>query len=202
MIDSIVNTLRRGALRAQRRGEEVAQAARLRVEIFQLGREMDALYARLGRAYHGNAEVSVLEEIRLDISRLDQEISAREQLLSELNEPLAPDPVSPGPHVPPPSITVLSPVPPADASTALSVWQQKEASRMTDPDPTKTAGRSPDAPQTPDPTMEHTDAKPPVHDAAVGVGNDAERDRLYRHPNELHEGEMSTRDPDPLANKQ
>ncbi len=88
MIDGFLNTLRKTGERVQRRGEEVAQAARLRLDIFQLNRELDALYARLGRAYHGNASVASLEEIRAEIGRVDEEIAARERLLTELGADL------------------------------------------------------------------------------------------------------------------
>ena len=81
MLDSILNTVRRGAERVQRRGEEVAHVARLRVEVFQLGRELDGLYARLGRSYHAGAEVEVLQGIRDDIGRIEDEIRARERLI-------------------------------------------------------------------------------------------------------------------------
>lgn len=85
MLDNIVNSVRRGAERVQRRGEEVAQGARLRLEVFQLTRELDTLYARLGRSYHGGAAPEVLSGVQDDIRRVDEEISARERLLRELD---------------------------------------------------------------------------------------------------------------------
>lgn len=85
MLDNILNSVRRGAGRVQRRGEEVAQGARLRVEVFQLTRELDTLYARLGRSYHAGADPGVLSGIQDDVRRVDEEISARERLLRELD---------------------------------------------------------------------------------------------------------------------
>ncbi|WP_175607449.1 hypothetical protein [Deinococcus marmoris] len=86
MLDNILNSLQRGAERVQRRGEEVAQVARLRLEIFQLGRELDGHFARLGRAYHAGAEKDTLGGIQDDIRRAEEEISARERLITELGE--------------------------------------------------------------------------------------------------------------------
>ncbi|WP_180970170.1 hypothetical protein [Deinococcus planocerae] len=84
MLDNLLNSVRRGAGRVQRRGEEVAQVARLRLEVFQLTRELDLLYARLGRSYHAGADVGILQGIRDDIRRVDDEIGARERLMREL----------------------------------------------------------------------------------------------------------------------
>ncbi|WP_197050751.1 hypothetical protein [Deinococcus sp. YIM 77859] len=85
MLDDILNRVRRGAERVQRRGEEVAQTARLRVEVFQLTRELDTLYARLGRSYHAGADPEVLGGLREEIRRVDEEIQARERLIEELS---------------------------------------------------------------------------------------------------------------------
>jgi hypothetical protein len=147
MIDGFLNSLRNVGERVQRRGEEVTQAARLRLDIFQLGREQGEMYARLGRAYHGNASVGTLEEIRAEISRVDEEIAAREKLIAELGADLPGDDAggggAGGQHAVslskspsgPASSSPLSPnATPAEAPTALSVWREKEAIRMTDQD--------------------------------------------------------------------
>ena len=86
MLDNILNSVRRGAERVQRRGEEVAQSARLRVEIYQLSRELDALYARLGRAYQAGSDQSVLNSVSADVRQLEEDIAARECLIAELGE--------------------------------------------------------------------------------------------------------------------
>ena len=238
MIDGFLNTLRKTGERVQRRGEEVAQAAKLRLDIFQLNRELDALYARLGRAYHSNAAVSTLEKIRTEISRVDEEIAAREKLMAELGADLdgtAADSAETGADL---SKTV-SPAPagtPPDAGAALSVWREKEATRMSDPsepktgtlktgpatdatgrpdgetaDPTTTAGGDPHAPVYSDSKdgsgrITHPneagqgDKLQPTADTA-SMGNEAARDSMARHENTLKEGELATRDPDPLASK-
>ncbi|GHF76205.1 hypothetical protein [Deinococcus ficus] len=113
MLDSILNTVKKASERVQRRGEEVAQVARLRLEVFQLGRELDATYARLGRSYHGNAGAETLHGVRDEIRRIEEEITSRERLIAELGEdPKAPHtegqqdliaPVSPTPATGTPS---------------------------------------------------------------------------------------------------
>lgn len=84
MLDSFLNTMKKGAEKVQRKGEEVAHAARLRMEVFQLNRELDGLYARLGRSFHAGAEVEILQGVREDIKRVEDEIKARERLIQEL----------------------------------------------------------------------------------------------------------------------
>lgn len=110
MLDNLLNSVRRGAGRVQRRGEEVAQTARLRLEVFQLTRELDALYARLGRSYHGGADMGVLQGVREDIRRVDDEISARERLMQELArdaQERGPDEADHGPDRPGAPVTGL-----------------------------------------------------------------------------------------------
>ena len=181
MIDGFLNTLRKTGERVQRRGEEVTQAARLRLDIFQLGREQGEMYARLGRAYHGNASVSALEEIRAEIARVDEEIAAREKLIAELGTdlkeeaasphpadlgvnlskaPASPVTVSPATASPatasPTNVAGLHPTP-AEAPTALSVWREKEATRMTDHDKTNTLTTGPTTDATGRPDGENAD---------------------------------------------
>ena len=84
MLDNILHQMRRSAERVQRRGEELTQSARLRLEVFGLSRELEGLYARLGRAYHAGADSEVLQGIQDEIRRVDEEISAREHLIQEL----------------------------------------------------------------------------------------------------------------------
>lgn len=90
MLDNLLNTVKKGAEKVQRRGEEVAQIARLKMEIFQLNRELDGHYARLGRAYHDGKEVDILSGVREDIRHTEEEIRGRERLITELGE--TPDP--------------------------------------------------------------------------------------------------------------
>ncbi|WP_135228209.1 hypothetical protein [Deinococcus fonticola] len=90
MLDNILNTVKKGAEKVQRRGEEVAQIARLKMEIFQLTRELDGHYARLGRAYHDGKPVDILSGIREDIRHTEDEVKGRERLITELGD--TPDP--------------------------------------------------------------------------------------------------------------
>ncbi|MBB5236045.1 hypothetical protein [Deinococcus budaensis] len=128
MLDNLLNSVRRGAGRVQRRGEEVAQTTRLRLEVFQLTRELDALYARLGRSYHAGADLEVLQGVQEDIRRVDEEISARERLIRELSHEAGAygaDPhgagagagATPPPHMP--ATLVASPAPPVEAPDRL-----------------------------------------------------------------------------------
>ena len=265
MIDGFLNTLRKTGERVQRRGEEVAQGARLRLDIFQLGREQGEMYARLGRAYHGNATVSTLEEIRAEIARVDEEIAARERLMTELGADLGGTGASSAgvdgagapvnlvkARMPAASPFLVSTVPgvqtiqaevgetqfsqqaiqteaprTTDPQTALSVWREKEAARMSDEnlktgpatdatgrpdgedaDPTTTAGgdphRSPYAGpggQATSPNEAGTGEKLQPGANTASMGNEAARDGMVRRDNHLKEGQMATLDPDPLASK-
>lgn len=86
MLDNILNTVRQGVEQVQRRGEELTQVARLRVEVFQLSRDLEGQFARLGRAYHNGADTDLLQGIQADIRRTEGEIRDREQLIAELGD--------------------------------------------------------------------------------------------------------------------
>ncbi len=88
MLDNVFSSVRRGVERARVRGEEAYQTTRLRLEIFNLNREQDLLFGRLGRAYHGGADVGVLAQIQVEIRRVDDEIRSREALIAELSRPV------------------------------------------------------------------------------------------------------------------
>lgn len=94
MLDNILNTVRQGVEKVQRRGEEMTQVARLKVEVYQLGRELEGHFARLGRSFHGGADDDLLQGIREDIRHAEDEIRARERLIAELGD----DPGSAAPH--------------------------------------------------------------------------------------------------------
>ncbi|WP_064013932.1 hypothetical protein [Deinococcus puniceus] len=218
MLDNILNSVRRGAERVQRRGEEVAQVTKLRVEVFQLTREQDGLFARLGRSYHAGADTSVLQTVQEDIRRIDEEISARERLIQELNtaaaepvdsgavdrgavvqqegkiQPMSPQSGMTEPTVPDamprPSQSVQSNAVQSNSMQSNPVQISKEAHPMTQNDDKPTS--------TSNPTVQHSDEKLPVTDAAVGVGDEAGRDKLYRRPNHLEEAENASKHPDPL----
>ena len=263
MLDNVLNSLRRGAVRVQRRGEDVAHSARMRVEIYQLSREQDSLYARLGRAYHNKADAAVLDALSADVRRLDEEISARERLIAELGAdqaeseetppretsaeavhaaaartrppPALPDgslassheanlndrpdagrseaEPAPRPDAPPvgvPGVSSNAPkfterptqaeprleptLPPPASNTASRIWRAKEEQRMSD-DTNKVNPVGPIS----DATMTETGKElPPREREYSGVGDEAERDKMRRHPITLDEGEKAERNPDPL----
>ncbi|MBB6099598.1 hypothetical protein HNR42_003051 [Deinobacterium chartae] len=87
LLDNIATTLRKGLEVAKTRGEEAASAAKIRYEIFNLNRELDATYNRLGRAYHAGGDLLTLQPLRDEIDRLSAEISAREKALAEVGQP-------------------------------------------------------------------------------------------------------------------
>ena len=230
MIDGFLNTLRKTGERVQRRGEEVAQGARLRLDIFQLGRELDALYARLGRAYHGNATVSTLEEVRAEIARVDEEIAARELLLAELGTDLntsgEPSAGTEAAGAPVNLIKALTPAPSpfavptgaqvggtepgqpdvrtdqitdaritdaqttdtqtTDPQTALSVWREKEAARMSDENAELKTGPATDATGRPD----GEDADPTRNAPSTPAGGD-----LHSGPYAIPGGQSAATNP-------
>ncbi len=274
MLDTIFSSVKRGAEKVQRRGEEVAQSARLRLEVYQLSRELDSLYARLGRAYHAGADDAVLEGLREEVRRLDEETAARERLIAELSEvethreavqtaaartrsaevsasdepplvkltkggPLGrpaaepnlgdlpdlgqdtdhPVPTSDAPtgsvmgnapafvehqavDTPPPRLSVVS--------AASRIWRAKEEERMSDDQdmtetlqttPLQDNQNQPVNPVGPDGEAMRDDLGkelPPRKRDYSGVGDEAERDHMRRHPFTLEEGEKASNNPDPL----
>ncbi|WP_291429801.1 hypothetical protein [Deinococcus sp.] len=206
MLDNILNTVKRGAERVQRRGEEVAHVTRLRMEVFQLSRELDALYARLGRSYHAGADVEVLSGVREDIRRVEEEIRAREHLIAELGADTEPERPAPATDTGPVSVAAPGHAPaprteatvPAAAPYPTQLQHPTPEVRMTKdtetPNPTSTAP----VPTTPDPTVQHSDEKLPLGDQTASMGNEAARDDMFRHQNIIEEGKAASRNPDPL----
>lgn len=214
MLDNVFNSLRRGAERVRVRGEEAYQTGRLRLEIFNLRREQDALFGRLGRAYHGGSDPAVLAQIQLEIRRLDDEVRSREALLEELNRP-APSPDAPSGEAAPPlpaaSSTVIAPSSaarphsevnavsddPTDPSRSRVADLPKPDTGVAQPDPAETAVqtsdntrmeaglyRDPDSPDIPPSTL-------------LKESTDARLDR-ESIKNAIREGELISKDPDPL----
>ena len=192
MLDNILDTVRRGAEKVQRRGEEAAQVARLRMEVFQLGRELDGTYGRLGRAYHGGAQPDQLAELQVKIRRLEGEIQARERLITELGS--LPD--EPGTQsveaAPPVHVTPVtprpSPSPTVSTVPAAVPHPGQEVSTMT----------KNDVPTTPDPTMQHSDERLVPGDKTASQGNEAARDEMVRRRESIDEGKAASKNPDPL----
>ncbi|MFC5849499.1 hypothetical protein [Deinococcus petrolearius] len=191
MLDTILDTVRRGAERVQRRGEEVAQVARLRMEVFQLGRELDGTYGRLGRAYHGGAQPDQLAEIQVEIRRLEGEIQARERLITELGS--VPD--EPGTV----QVEPASPVAPtATAPTTAATTAPNVPAAVPHPGQEVSPMTKNDVPTTPDPTMQHSDERLVPGDKTASQGNEAARDEMVRHRESVEEGKAASKNPDPL----
>ncbi|GGR51760.1 hypothetical protein GCM10008959_11320 [Deinococcus seoulensis] len=195
MLDNILNTVKRGAERVQRRGEEVAHATRLRMEVFQLSRELDGLYARLGRAYHAGADVEVLGGVREDIRRVEEEIRARERLITELGAD--PEQDMPGPATDTGLVSAATPAnapaPRTEPTVPAAVPHPTPEVRMT-----KDTDTPATVPTTPDPTVQHSDENLPLGDQTASMGNEAARDQMARHDNMIEEGKAASRNPDPL----
>ncbi|KQR36196.1 hypothetical protein [Deinococcus sp. Leaf326] len=189
MLDNILDTVRRGAEKVQRRGEEVAQVARLRMEVFQLGRELDGTYGRLGRAYHGGAQPDQMAELQTEIRRLEAEIQARERLITELGS--VPD--EPGTQRVEPAYPVATPTATAASTTAYNTPAAVPHPGQEVPSMTKN-----DVPTTPDPTMQHSDERLVPGDKTASQGNEAARDEMVRHRETIEEGKASSKNPDPL----
>ncbi|GMA15956.1 hypothetical protein [Deinococcus metallilatus] len=203
MLDNILNRVRRGAERVQRRGEEVTQSARLRLEVFQLNRELDGLYARLGRSYHAGADLEVLQGIRDDIRRVDEEISARERLIQELGSDA-------GDHEAPsaPAAVVLTEVyatsdHPATTSTPPARTEPNVPAAVPPPQETTMTDRDTDRPlpTSPNPTVEYSDDLLVPGKATDEQGDDLgreSREKSYTHRNQIDEGREASQNPDPL----
>lgn len=203
MLDNILNTVKRGAERVQRRGEEVAHATRLRMEVFQLSRELDALYARLGRSYHAGADVEVLSGVREDIRRVEEEIRARERLITELGADAEPDMPAPGPATDTGLVSAATPgSTPAPRTEPTVPAAVPHPTQHPSPHPTPEVRMTKDTdtpiPTTPDPTVQHSDEKLPLGDQTASMGNEAARDDMARHQNTIEEGKAASRNPDPL----
>jgi hypothetical protein len=188
MLDNILDTVRRGAEKVQRRGEEVAQVARLRMEVFQLGRELDGTYGRLGRAYHGGAQPDQMAEVQVEIRRLEGEIQARERLIAELGS--VPDEA--GTVRVEPDYPVATPTETAAPRTAPNV-----PAAVPHPGQEVSMTKN-DVPTTPDPTMQHSDERLVPGDKTASMGDEAARDEMVRHRESVAEGKAASKNPDPL----
>lgn len=86
MLDQLLSNAKKGAEKVQRRAEEVAHIARLRMEIFQLSREVEGLYTRIGRNYHTGTSESVLQDLCRQVEAKNEDIKTRQQLIEQLGE--------------------------------------------------------------------------------------------------------------------
>lgn len=217
MLDNVFSNLRRGVERVRVRGEEAYQTGRLRLEIFNLHREQDVLFGRLGRAYHGGSDPAVLAQIQLEIRRIDEEVRSREALIEELSRPV---PAPPAASAPPPATPTTSTVTTHTVTVqAPALRAHSEVNAMSD-DPS-------------DPSRTHVtdlpklDTNPAQPDPAENAGQTSDSTRmeagLYRDPdspdippspllpestdtrldresikNAVREGDLISKNPDPL----
>ncbi|WP_261664506.1 hypothetical protein [Deinococcus sp. Marseille-Q6407] len=81
VLDSLKETLLNRTEGLRQRGSQLAQSARLRMEVMQYGRDLESLYARLGRAYHHHADREILAMIEQEITQVERDIALRERQL-------------------------------------------------------------------------------------------------------------------------
>ena len=87
LLENIKNSLQQGWNVAKEKGELGARIGRLRLELIRLEREREQQFARLGRAYHANAnDLAGLEPLKLEIDRLTQTMRDRESVMAQLLE--------------------------------------------------------------------------------------------------------------------
>lgn len=87
LLDDIAGGLKKGLDYAKEKGELGAKIAQLRLELVNLTRERDGLYARLGKMYFTNRDDTArLEPIIVDLQRVLAEVRKREEALDKLGE--------------------------------------------------------------------------------------------------------------------
>jgi chromosome segregation ATPase len=87
LLDDIAGGLKKGLDYAKEKGELGAKIAQLRLDLVNLSRERDALYARLGKMYFTNREDTArLEPIIAELQRVLSEVGKREEALDKLGE--------------------------------------------------------------------------------------------------------------------
>ena len=209
MLDNVFSSVRRGVQQARVRGEEAYQTTRLRLEIFNLNREQDLLFGRLGRAYHGGADVAVLAQIQTELRRVEDEIRGREALIAELSHPAAPAPatpvtpttlvIGPGHLTPPGPVVPTAPDPLGTRAAAMSADPTRSVPggevEPSDPAQGVEPADSPDVQRKVEEGNERTDP-PSTLDRPGQPQEDRQRDPIRQA--ELREGQMATEHPDPL----
>lgn len=87
LLENIKSTLQSGWTIAKEKSELGARIGRLRLELIRLTRDREALFARLGRAYHANlSDLAGLQVLTLEIDRLTQTMRDRESVMAQLLE--------------------------------------------------------------------------------------------------------------------
>jgi|GEM_PF-1929804 len=84
--DDIAKTLKQGLDTATKKGGEMAQAARLRVDLFNQNRDLESAYNKLGKAVYTHADALEQSTHRLEIDKIKLEVSRLEQELRDIGE--------------------------------------------------------------------------------------------------------------------
>ena len=85
LLDNLKKNLSKGYEYAREKGELGARMTRVRLDILNLNRERDVLFARLGRSYYfGRNDSSALEPIVRELERVHATIRDRESVLAQL----------------------------------------------------------------------------------------------------------------------
>jgi hypothetical protein len=88
LLDNLKKNLSKGYEFAKEKGELGARVTRVRLDILNLNRERDVLFARLGRSYYfGRSDSSALEPIVRELERVHATIRDRESVLAQLLQP-------------------------------------------------------------------------------------------------------------------
>ena len=89
LLDNLKKNLSKGYEYAKEKGELGARVTRVRLDILNLNRERDVLFARLGRSYYfGRNDSSALEPIVRELERVHATIRDRESVLAQLLQPV------------------------------------------------------------------------------------------------------------------
>ena len=84
--DDIAKTLKQGLDTASKKGGEMAQAARLRVDLFNQNRDLESAYNKLGKAVYTHADPLEQASIRVEIDKIKLEVARLEQELRDIGE--------------------------------------------------------------------------------------------------------------------
>jgi hypothetical protein len=88
LLENLKKNLSKGYEYAKEKGELGARVTRVRLDILNLNRERDVLFARLGRSYYfGRNDSSALEPIVRELERVHATIRDRESVLAQLLQP-------------------------------------------------------------------------------------------------------------------
>ncbi|GHF93054.1 hypothetical protein GCM10017783_01160 [Deinococcus piscis] len=115
VLGSLKDTLLSRTEGLRQRGEQLANTARLKVEVMGYSRDLESLYARLGRAYHHRAAPEILDLIEQEIAQVERDIALRERQMEsrdvsrELNVQRArAERERPAVHLPEPTVPSVS----------------------------------------------------------------------------------------------